>query len=92
MTVNKAQGQIIPNIGVYLPKQVLMHGQLYVALSRATTRSHIMILVVAAVEKDVKKGKKHIFTVIDIYTKNISYKEVTRLVVVIGAIREYTTR
>jgi hypothetical protein len=36
-----------------------------------------MILIVAAVEKDVKKGKKQIFTVIDIYTKNISYKEVT---------------
>ena len=30
MTVNKAQGQTIPNVGVYLPKPVFSHGQLYV--------------------------------------------------------------
>jgi len=44
MTVNKAQGQTIPNVGVYLPEPVFSHGQLYVALSRATARSNIKIL------------------------------------------------
>ena len=43
MTVNKAQGQTIPNVGVYLPEPVFSHGQLYVALSRATARSNVKI-------------------------------------------------
>ena len=57
MTVNKAQGQTIPNVGVYLPELVFSYGQLYVELSRATSRSNIRILVVPATEKDVNKGK-----------------------------------
>ncbi|WVZ58841.1 hypothetical protein U9M48_009067 [Paspalum notatum var. saurae] len=44
MTINKAQGQTIPHAGVYLPKPMFSHGQLYVALSRATARSNINAL------------------------------------------------
>jgi ATP-dependent exoDNAse (exonuclease V) alpha subunit len=57
MTVNKAQGKTIPNIGVYLPEPVFSHGQLYVALSRATARSNIRILAVPPAEEDMNKGK-----------------------------------
>ena len=46
MTVNKSQGQTIPNVGVYLPEPVFSHGQLYVAMSHATARANIRILVV----------------------------------------------
>jgi len=83
MTVNKAQGQTIPNVGVYLPKPVFSYGQLYVALSRATARSNIRILAVPVAEKDVnkgkgkEKGKKRPTN--DIFTKNIVYKEVPTL-------------
>ncbi|ONM60906.1 hypothetical protein ZEAMMB73_Zm00001d022522 [Zea mays] len=78
MTVNKAQGQTIPNVGVYLPEPVFSHGQLYVALSRATARSNIKILVIPAVDgrKKSRKGVKKTPTVdCGTYTKNIVYKE-----------------
>jgi ATP-dependent exoDNAse (exonuclease V) alpha subunit len=76
MTVNKAQGQTIPNVGVYLPEPVFSHGQLYVALSRATARSNIRILAMPPAEKDVSKGNRKKKPTKDIFTKNIVYKEV----------------
>ena len=62
MTVNKSQGQTIPNVGVYLPAPVFSHGQLYVAMSRATSRTNIKILAlpldVEAQEEEAKKIEK----------------------------------
>ena len=34
MTANKAQGQTLSRIGIFLPKDFFAHGQLYVAMSR----------------------------------------------------------
>lgn len=73
MTINKAQGQTIPNVGVYLPDPVFSHGQLYVALSRATCRSNVKILAIT--QNDKTKGKKSRMTRGTV-TKNIVYKEV----------------
>lgn len=66
MTINKAQGQTIPNVGLYLPQHVFSHGQLYVALSRGISMKTTKVLVMTEQPKR-QKGT---------YTKNIVYKEI----------------
>jgi ATP-dependent DNA helicase PIF1 len=77
MTVNKAQGQTILNAGIYLPEPVFSHGQLYVALSRSTSRKNVKILVIPDTgnkEKNSNDSKKKCS--IGTYTNNIVYKEI----------------
>jgi ATP-dependent DNA helicase PIF1 len=45
MTINKAQGQTLQTVGVYLPKPVFCHGQLYVAFSQCSSRRGVQVLV-----------------------------------------------
>ncbi|XP_021974952.1 ATP-dependent DNA helicase PIF1-like [Helianthus annuus] len=68
MTINKAQGQTIPHVGVYLPDSVFSHGQLYVALSRGISRANTKVLVHSA--KDFRRD--------GVYTSNVVYREVLR--------------
>nr|XP_040258797.1 uncharacterized protein LOC109744995 [Aegilops tauschii subsp. strangulata] len=83
MTINKAQGQTIPIVGVYLPNLVFSHGQLYVALSRATAKRNIKILIEKEKEKENAKKqsgkpKKRKRPALSLQTsmKNIVYQEV----------------
>ena len=45
MTINKSQGQTLNRVGLYLPRPVFSHGQLYVAFSRVRRRSDIKVCV-----------------------------------------------
>jgi ATP-dependent DNA helicase PIF1 len=45
MTINKAEGQSLKYVGVHLISPVFCHGQLYVALSRATSCKRVLILL-----------------------------------------------
>jgi ATP-dependent DNA helicase PIF1 len=57
MTINKAQGQTIPIVGVYFPEPVFSHGQLYVALSRGVARKTTWVLAKPNVLADLSKKK-----------------------------------
>ena len=45
MSINKAQGQSIRHLGLYLIEEIFSHGQLYVALSRAENKADVSILL-----------------------------------------------
>lgn len=64
MTINKSQGQSLNMVGLYLPKQVFTHGQLYVAFSRVTRRDGLRIML-----DDNESPGEHM-------VRNIVYKEI----------------
>ncbi|GAU22782.1 hypothetical protein TSUD_142210 [Trifolium subterraneum] len=68
MTINKSQGQTLGNVGLYLPRSVFTHGQLYVDVSRVKTRKGLKIL--ALDDSGVSSTS----------TTNIVYEEVFRII------------
>ncbi|XP_020985767.1 LOW QUALITY PROTEIN: uncharacterized protein LOC107461290 [Arachis duranensis] len=68
MTINKSQGQSLSRVGLLLKKPVFCHGQLYVAISRVTSRSGLKIVVAHDHKEDECVDDTHI----------VVYKEVFR--------------
>ena len=66
MTINKSQGQSLSHVGLYLPKPVFCHGQLYVAFSRVTSRKGLKVLALDEEGNPIDT------------TTNVVYKEVFR--------------
>ena len=64
MTINKSQVQSLKRVGLFLHKPIFYHGQLYVAVSRVTSRNGLRVLIA---EKDYNDH---------FHTKNIVYKEI----------------
>ncbi|XP_019102002.1 PREDICTED: ATP-dependent DNA helicase PIF1-like [Camelina sativa] len=64
MTINKSQGQTLQRVGIFLPRPVFLHGQLYVAMSRVQSKTGLKILIT-----DIE-GRPHQTT------KNVVFKEV----------------
>ena len=56
MTINIAQGQTFQKVGLDLPKPVFAHGQLYVALSRATTEDGVRVKLEETKEQGFRNG------------------------------------
>jgi ATP-dependent DNA helicase PIF1 len=70
MTVNKAQGQSLSQVGVYLPNPVFAHGQLYVALSRSGCKALTKLFICNV------QGIQGTFpNKVGFYTKNVVYGE-----------------
>ena len=70
MTINKSQGQSLTNVGLFLPRPVFGHGQLYVALSRVGDPNFIQALVMDNASQGRMPGDDRV------YTRNLVYKEV----------------
>jgi ATP-dependent DNA helicase PIF1 len=66
MTINKAQGQSLNYVGIDLRSDVFGHGQLYVALSRATSADNVRVVLDSS-----SYGQRRV-------TSNVVYPEVLR--------------
>jgi len=68
--INKAQGQTLRTLGVYLPKPVFCHGQLYVAFSWCSSRWGVRVLVRGGTRAALNGAPA------GIYTSNVVYRKV----------------
>ena len=61
MTINKSKGQSLKRVGIFLPRSCFSHDQLYVAISRVTSKTGLKILIVDDEGKPQKQKKNVVF-------------------------------
>jgi len=77
MTINKAQGQTLQHVGLFLQKEVFSHGHLYAAMSRATQPDRLKVMIPQSREhaghlhRELLEGTPHPPNAT--YTKNVVY-------------------
>ena len=78
MTINKSQGQSLAKVGIYLPRPVFTHGQLYVAVSRVRTKKGLRILILDE-DGNVTNRQKMLFILkfLTIFEKQCCYKYIS---------------
>jgi hypothetical protein len=70
MTINKAQGQTLQIVGVYLPKPVFYHRQVYVAFFQCGSRRGVRVLVRGGNMAALNGAPANV------YTSNVVYRKV----------------
>lgn len=66
MSINKSQGQSLKHVGVYLPTSVFSYDQLYIVISRVTSRKSLNIMLTGDDGEDIY------------LTSNVVYRKVFR--------------
>jgi ATP-dependent DNA helicase PIF1 len=61
MTINKSQVQSLKHVEIYLPSPVFSGGQLYVTISRVTSREWLKILINDEDNEDTNKTSNVVF-------------------------------
>ncbi len=70
MTINKAQGQTLDRVGIFLRKPVFDHGQLYVAFSRVRSMNDVRVLVLNTFNQGYLTSNRN-----QVFTSNVVYQE-----------------
>jgi len=74
ITINKAQGQTLKKVGVFLPESVFSHGQLYTAFSRVGAATCLSVFIpVPQKSKHVSNQRRQPAS--SFWTHNVVYEE-----------------